>query len=485
MSNEVDLRKQRKVDASVTIDTTGLATEAKQDDIIDALGNIEINADSINLNTDGLETLIGETNTKLDTLNSNDFATEVKQDSQITLATTLNTYVDSIESLLTTLNAKDFATQTTLDLIRVSIQSIDADFNVPLSTRASQDTLIEVRDYLDNVETHLLNIILIENSIFTKLDTQLDVTLSSRLSKTDFEARINTLGQKISANSTPVVLASDQTLSLPSGAATSANQSTEITALGSLTETAPATDTASSGLNGRLQRIAQRITSLINALGNPFQVGGVIGNTAFGITNWLGSTAPTIGQKTSANSIPVTIASDQTINVTTTPSSSSQTYCASVSGFVCPAAATDVFTIQGSATKTISITRIIISGTTSAGSGASISMSILKRSTANTGGTSITLTNVKLDTNNANATAVVKNYTANATVLGTLVGNLISERMTINTAGALNDNTVYDFGNRTNQPIVLRGINEFVCINFGSATITNPIISISIEFTES
>lgn len=33
--------------------------------------------------------------------------------------------------------------------------------------------------------------------------------------------------------------------------------------LGAVTETAPATDTASSGLNGRLQRIAQRLTSLI------------------------------------------------------------------------------------------------------------------------------------------------------------------------------------------------------------------------------
>lgn len=41
-------------------------------------------------------------------------------------------------------------------------------------------------------------------------------------------------------------------------------QSTEGKAqTGSLTETAPATDTASSGLNGRLQRIAQRLTSLI------------------------------------------------------------------------------------------------------------------------------------------------------------------------------------------------------------------------------
>ena len=33
--------------------------------------------------------------------------------------------------------------------------------------------------------------------------------------------------------------------------------------IGSLTETAPATDTASSGLNGRLQRVSQNITSLI------------------------------------------------------------------------------------------------------------------------------------------------------------------------------------------------------------------------------
>jgi hypothetical protein len=33
--------------------------------------------------------------------------------------------------------------------------------------------------------------------------------------------------------------------------------------VGAVTETAPANDTASSGLNGRLQRIAQRITSLI------------------------------------------------------------------------------------------------------------------------------------------------------------------------------------------------------------------------------
>lgn len=47
------------------------------------------------------------------------------------------------------------------------------------------------------------------------------------------------------------------------GDASAANQVTGNTRIGDLTEAAPASDTASSGLNGRLQRVAQRLTSLI------------------------------------------------------------------------------------------------------------------------------------------------------------------------------------------------------------------------------
>ena len=72
------------------------------------------------------------------------------------------------------------------------------------------------------------------------------------------------------------------------GDASAANQQTQITQLGSLTETAPTSDTASSGLNGRLQRIAQRLTSLLSLFPS------------------------SLGQKTSANSLAVTLASDQT-----------------------------------------------------------------------------------------------------------------------------------------------------------------------------
>lgn len=48
----------------------------------------------------------------------------------------------------------------------------------------------------------------------------------------------------------------------------------DFAAVGALTETAPGTDTASSGLNGRLQRIAQRLTSMIALLPAALGSGG-------------------------------------------------------------------------------------------------------------------------------------------------------------------------------------------------------------------
>jgi hypothetical protein len=55
---------------------------------------------------------------------------------------------------------------------------------------------------------------------------------------------------------------------------TLASDDPAVTGIGSLTETAPTTDTASSGINGRLQRIAQRLTSLIGLLPTALGAGG-------------------------------------------------------------------------------------------------------------------------------------------------------------------------------------------------------------------
>lgn len=60
------------------------------------------------------------------------------------------------------------------------------------------------------------------------------------------------------------------------GGATAANQTTELSRLGDVTETSPASDTASSGINGRLQRIAQNITSLISRIPGPASTGTTV-----------------------------------------------------------------------------------------------------------------------------------------------------------------------------------------------------------------
>lgn len=64
--------------------------------------------------------------------------------------------------------------------------------------------------------------------------------------------------------------------------ATAANQTAHSTLYGAVTETAPVSDTASSGLNGRLQRIAQRLTSLIALV--PASLGGKTAANSFAVT---------------------------------------------------------------------------------------------------------------------------------------------------------------------------------------------------------
>lgn len=107
------------------------------------------------------------------------------------------------------------------------------------------------------------------------------------------------LFRHMKVSNTGEVIVEVATSALPTGAATEAKQDAEAVLIGAVTETAPGTDTASSGLNGRLQRIAQRITSLISLF------------------------PASIGQKTSANSFAVTIASDQSAVAVSDSSSSS------------------------------------------------------------------------------------------------------------------------------------------------------------------
>jgi hypothetical protein len=167
---------------------------------------------------------------------------------------------------------------------------------------------------------------------------------------------------------------------------------------------------------------------------------------------------------------------------------SKQSYrAASSASFSSAATATDIFTITGSATKTIRITRISITGTqTTPGY---VSFFFIKRSAANSGGTSAAVTAVPHDSNNLAATATVLQYTANPTSLGATVGTILSFKKVIQVpavAGNVSSENIPDiyFGNSPAQSIVLRGTSQVLAINLGGVTVTGGSWLCTVEWTE-
>jgi hypothetical protein len=161
-----------------------------------------------------------------------------------------------------------------------------------------------------------------------------------------------------------------------------------------------------------------------------------------------------------------------------------QTYGAAIAGFAYAASGTDIFTISGSATRTVRIKHISIDGTQTSTSARSVIL--IKRSTANTGGTSVILTAVPYDSMNSTATAVVRYYTANPTTLGTSIGSFHNEKLIIGaTNSADSDALIFStLDSSSSQDITLRGSNEFLCVNMNGVTSAGNSMNIDIMWTE-
>lgn len=229
----------------------------------------------------------------------------------------------------------------------------------------------------------------------------------------------------------PISVAS---LPLPTGAATSANQSTANTSL--------------NNLDGDL---GASTDATVTAAGN-----GSIIALLKGIQAYLASTLTT-----------------QNINVV-------PTYSASFTNVSPALLATDIFQIAGAAGKTIYISKIVITGTqTTAGV---INIQLIKRSTLNSGGTSATLTNVPHDGNDGAASAVVRTYTANPTV-GTAIGPLRAEKFYLGTATLQPQSITWVFGSGEKYPI-LRSATDALCIDLVGMTVAGGSISGYIEWME-
>jgi hypothetical protein len=183
-----------------------------------------------------------------------------------------------------------------------------------------------------------------------------------------------------------------------------------------------------------------------------------------------------IGRKTGTNAIPVHESEDQT-------------YSCAVFNLIPAASATDLFTITGSATRTVRIKRITVSGTRTTHTWTDVIL--LRRSTSNTGGTSTAPTIASHDLNNAPATAVCRAYTANPTALGTSVGNLRAGNFSMPVAVPTNaqgngpgHRLEWLFGENGGQPVVLRGVSQSIAINLNGQTVSGGAFHISVEWTE-
>lgn len=148
------------------------------------------------------------------------------------------------------------------------------------------------------------------------------------------------------------------------------------------------------------------------------------------------------------------------------------------------AAATDIFTITGSATKLVRVTRIQISGQATAA--VLVALALAKRSAANTGGTSTAPGLVPHDSADAAASATVLNYSVNPASLGTLIDNVRKQTIPLMTPTPTFTAApiVWDFTTRNGKGILLRGIAQVLAINFLGQTSSGNVLSVDIEWTE-
>jgi hypothetical protein len=147
------------------------------------------------------------------------------------------------------------------------------------------------------------------------------------------------------------------------------------------------------------------------------------------------------------------------------------TFCATANAWTIPAAPTDMWSITGSATKTVRVLNMTI--TPSQTTAATQTFFLVRRSTADTAGTSAAATIVPSDSAFAAATAIAKSWTANPT-LGTLVGNVSIIRVSVPLAVTADPRypMMVDFTMRGLLPgVVLRGTAQELHLNFNGAAL--------------
>lgn len=160
------------------------------------------------------------------------------------------------------------------------------------------------------------------------------------------------------------------------------------------------------------------------------------------------------------------------------------TFTASVNQAALPALATDIFQLQGSATKAIEVIRMeFLAFSTQA---TFIPVTFIRRSSANSpAGSAVTI--AQKDPADPAPTALASFWTAVPAALGTKVAELHNDGvLAFNTVGqsAAAMAHLLQFGTHGEEAIVLRGLSDFLTVSLNATTVTGGKFSLSITWIE-
>lgn len=170
-----------------------------------------------------------------------------------------------------------------------------------------------------------------------------------------------------------------------------------------------------------------------------------------------------------------------------------QTYSAAFIGLVPAASATDTICLAGSATKTVKLVQVRLSG--SAGTLVSIPVTLVRRVSVATGGTAASTTANPAntisprDTGNGTASAVPISYTAVPTITDSSPTYLDSAELTlpVTSAGVVSTPLVFDYGkDQINllQAPTIRGAAAQLCLNLNTVSVSSGVLNGSLTWTE-
>lgn len=149
-------------------------------------------------------------------------------------------------------------------------------------------------------------------------------------------------------------------------------------------------------------------------------------------------------------------------------------------------ASKDILSIVGSASKTVRVTRLECSGTSTAA--ASIPVVVNKYTTATSGGTATTLSGVPVDSSDAAATAVVKAYTA-APTLGSGGGAVRAATLQTGLPAGVGEVPMsFNFADALppeRMGVVLRGTAQALVVTVGATALSaGTALDCTVEWTE-